>query len=103
MNKNFKGKTLQKELWGIGLDSDDKILLAEIISLAKQPDGCYASDRHFAELLEKTREHANRRIQKLQEQGRIKITKVREGKKWKRTIEFKSLVESNNLLPPKES
>jgi hypothetical protein len=102
MNKNFNGKTLSKNYWGIGLDSSDKILLDEIISLGKQPDGCYASDDHFSELLEETRVNTNRRIQRLKKQGRIFVTRVREGKKWKRTIKFISLVESNKMLHTNE-
>jgi biotin operon repressor len=100
MNKNFNGKTLSKKYWGIGLDSADKILLDEIISLGNQRDGCYASDEHFAELLEETRVNINRRIQKLKKQGRIFVTRVRNGKKWKRTIKFISLVESKKLIHP---
>ena len=71
MNKKFNGKMLPKELWGKGLDSSDKILMDEIISLCKQPGGCYAGDEHFSELIEESIRNVNRRIQKLKEQGRI--------------------------------
>ena len=59
MNKKFNGKVLPKELWGKGLDSSDKILMDEIISLWKQLGGCYAGDEHFSELLEETPRNVN--------------------------------------------
>jgi len=95
MKKNFNGKVLSKELWGRGLDSSDKILLQEIIDLNKQPGGCYAGDKHFADLLEESIVNVNRRIQKLKKSGRIFCTTTRDGKRCKRVIKFRSYVGSD--------
>ena len=90
MRNNFNGKLLGKELWGKGLDSSDKILLDEIIQLGKQSGGCYATDEHFAELLEESLKTVSRRIQALKKAGRIFVTTKQVGKKSKRIIKFLS-------------
>lgn len=77
---------LEIGLWGNGLDSDEKILFSEIITLCSLPEGCHASDKHFAELLECDRKTANRKIQKLKKRGIVTITKIRKGKTYERII-----------------
>jgi hypothetical protein len=98
MRNNFNGKVLGKDLWGKGLDSSDKILIDEIIQLGKQSGGCYATDEHFAELLEESLKTVSRRIQKLKKSGRIFVTTKQQGKKSNRTIKFISY-SAKEILP----
>jgi hypothetical protein len=52
---------------------DEKFVLAEIIALSKLPKGCIASDSHFAELINKSRQSANQLIKRLQSKGYLDL------------------------------
>lgn len=75
------------------LTSDEKFILAEIVSLDKRPRGCIASDNHFAEIINKKRQTTNGIIKKLESKGLIHI-EVRPGvgKKTKPTANFWELI-----------
>lgn len=77
------------------LTSDEKIILAEIVSLDKRPRGCIASDNHFAEIINKKRQTTNGIVKKLEAKGLIHI-EVRPGvgKKTKPTANFWELIKS---------
>jgi len=61
------------------LNAANKIIYAEIISLAKLENGCYASDEHFGQLVSLTRTTALKRISKLVKLGYL-IKKTVPGK-----------------------
>lgn len=92
--KKFKGVWLESKLWGIGLDSDSKILYQKIKELCQQPEGCYASDEYLSFYIENCRISTNEKVKKLEKLGLINTIKIREGKKWKRKI---TIVESSHL------
>lgn len=50
MNRDFKGIWIPKEIWlDMRLNALDKIILAEVDSLDKGEEGCYASNQYIAE------------------------------------------------------
>ncbi|WP_439651556.1 helix-turn-helix domain-containing protein [Mariniradius sediminis] len=72
-NLNRKGIWIPLDiLENTTLDSTNKILLSEILSLTKLPDHCFASNKYFGELLGLTRSSVSKRISFLQEKGFIK-------------------------------
>ncbi len=75
------------------LTCDEKFILAEIVSLDKRPRGCTASDNHFAEIINKTRQTTNGIIKNLEFKGFIHI-EVRPGvgKKTKPAANFWELI-----------
>ena len=75
------------------LTCDEKFILAEILSLDKRPRGCTASDNHFAEIINKTRQTTNGIIKNLEFKGFIHI-EVRPGvgKKTKPAANFWELI-----------
>jgi hypothetical protein len=58
------------------LNSDEKLILAEIMALSKLPNGCIASDKHFAKIINKTRQTANGIVKKFEKIGYITITVI---------------------------
>lgn len=83
MDKNYKRKGIwiPKELIEISeLDWIDKVLLTEILQLAKLSDGCIASNDHFAQLLGMNKSAASRRITKLKRLGFITSKNVYKNK-----------------------
>jgi hypothetical protein len=60
------------------LTSDEKLILAEIVSLDKLRNGCTAGDNHFAKIINKTRQTTNGIIKKLETKGLLEI-KVKPG------------------------
>ena len=75
------------------LDSDNKLILAEIHSLSKLRNGCTASDSHFAKLINKKRSAVNGRMKKLEKLGFISIEVIRgKGKKTRLTKSFWDLI-----------
>lgn len=75
------------------LTSDEKFILAEILSLDKRPRGCNASDNHFAEIINKTRQTTNGIIKNLESKGLIQIeVKPGVGKKTKPSANFWELI-----------
>ena len=50
MNRDFKGIWIPKEIWlDTRLNALDKIILAEVDSLNKGDNGCYASNQYIAD------------------------------------------------------
>jgi hypothetical protein len=83
MNNNGtrKGIWIPNELMEISeLDWVDMVLLTEIIQLAKLPDGCIASNEHFAQLLRMNKSAASRRITKLKKLGYLTCKNVYKNK-----------------------
>jgi hypothetical protein len=75
------------------LTSDEKFILAEIVSLDKRPRGCTASDNHFAEIINKKRQTTNGIIKNLEAKGYINIeVKPGVGKKTKPSVNFWELI-----------
>lgn len=62
------------------LDSSDKILLSEIYSLINLPNGCFAPNKYFRDLLGITSGAASKRITALKEKGYIETKNVYDNK-----------------------
>lgn len=76
--------------------SDEKIILAEIISLDKLRNRCIASDNHFAKIINKSRTTTNGIIKKLESKGFITIeVKQGIGKTTKPVENFWELIKSH--------
>lgn len=72
-NSKRKGIWIPLEILGNNsLDPTNKILLSEILSLTELPDGCFASNQYFAELLGLTKSSVSKRISSLEKIGYIK-------------------------------
>jgi DNA-binding Lrp family transcriptional regulator len=80
-------------LFNLKLTSDEKLILAEIVSLNKLRNGCTASDNHFAKMINKSRQTTNGIIKKLESKGLLNIN-VRPGigKKTKLADNFWELI-----------
>ena len=72
--------------------SDEKLILAEIVSLDKLRNGCTASDEHFEVFVNKSRQTINGIVKKFEKKGLLTITKKGKGKKTKLTSEFWNLI-----------
>jgi hypothetical protein len=57
----------------------DKLILAEIYSLANEEGWCYPSNKHFAETLNISERYARERIEKIRERGYINIVFTENG------------------------
>ena len=62
------------------LDSSDKILLSEIYSLINLPNGCFAPNKYFGDLLNITSGAASKRITALKEKGYIETKNIYDNK-----------------------
>ena len=82
-------------LFNLNLTSDEKLILAEIVSLNNLRNGCTASDNHFARIINKTRQRTNGIIKKLESRGFLHLS-VRPGvgKKTKPVDNFWELINS---------
>ncbi len=60
-------------LFNANLTSDEKLILAEMVSLNNLQNGCFASDNHFAKIINKSRQSVNGIIKKLERKGLISI------------------------------
>lgn len=71
MNRDFKGVWIPKEIWLCEkLNLQEKVLLVEINSL-DQEDGCFASNKHFADFLGISKTQVSKYITKLEDKGLI--------------------------------
>ncbi|MCH7410183.1 helix-turn-helix domain-containing protein [Belliella sp. DSM 111904] len=76
-NSKRKGIWIPLEILGNNnLDPTNKILLAEILSLTELPEGCFASNQYFAELLGLTKSSVSKRISSLQILGYINTDNI---------------------------
>ena len=55
------------------LNQSQKFLLAEIEQLSQLDNGCYASNKHFSDLIGITKENVSRNINELQKMGYIEV------------------------------
>jgi hypothetical protein len=80
-------------LFNSNFTSDEKLILAEMVSLSSLPKGCVAGDNHFAKLINKSRPTTNGIIKNLQARGYITlIVKKGIGKTTKLVDNFWGLV-----------
>lgn len=76
-NSKRKGIWIPLEILGNNnLDPTNKILLSEILSLTELPEGCFASNQYFAELLGLTKSSVSKRISSLQTLGYINTDNI---------------------------
>jgi len=84
------------------LDSTDKLLLSEIYSLCKLPEGCIASDNHFAKIVGIKRPAVNKRINDLKKLGYINTCNQFKEKLCVGRIITKSSSQKKHTIVPKE-
>ena len=72
--------------------SDEKLILAEIVSLTKLKYGCTAADEHFMEIINKSRPTVNGIVKKFEKVGLLIITKKGKGKITKLATNFQELL-----------
>lgn len=78
--------------------SDEKLVLAEIVALCQLKNGCTASDEHFTEIINKSRQTVNGIMKKFERQGLIVLdVKKGVGKRTKLASNFEELL----MLPVK--
>jgi hypothetical protein len=72
--RDFKGVWIPREIWlSAELSLMEKVLFVEIHSLDNE-DGCYASNRYFAEFFEIGERQVSRYVASLKEKGYITVT-----------------------------
>ena len=59
-------------IWTMDLSTSEKVILAEVVSLHQQPAGCFASNRHFADLCRISVSAARKALTRLDERGLIR-------------------------------
>ena len=91
MNRDFKGIWIPKEIWlNTDLTVMEKLFLVEIDSLDNER-GCFASNAHFSELFQLSKNRCGEIIKALKKKNYVKITYLREGKQVKsRTVKMVS-------------
>lgn len=73
-DRDFKGVFIPKAIWlNKNLNLTDKAVLVEIDSLDNGEDGCWASNKHFAQMLGCTERQASASISKLVKMGYVKV------------------------------
>ena len=79
--RQFRGIWIPKEIWfEENLTIQEKIMMLEIDSLEDEVKGCYASNQHFAKLMQVQNQRVSKILQTLQEKGYITMTYIRENK-----------------------
>ena len=85
--RKFKGVWIPKEIWEEkSLSILEKVMLIEIDSLEDEEDGCYASNKYFANFFKLTNGRISQIINCLQQKGYIKIEYQYNGKEIERRI-----------------
>jgi hypothetical protein len=80
MERNFKGIWIPKEVWlSKDLTTIEKLFLVEIDSLDNK-DGCFASNKYFAEFFGISKGRCTQIIKSLESKMFVNITLIREGK-----------------------
>ena len=73
-DRDFKGVWIPKEIWlNSALNITDKAILIEIDSLDNGEEGCWAGNKHFAEMLGCTERQASASIAKLVSMNFVKV------------------------------
>lgn len=78
MQRDFKGIWIPKEIWlSKTLTLQEKMFLVEIDSLDNE-NGCYASNNHFAEFFNLSKNRCSEVIKSLEKKGYISVEYIRE-------------------------
>lgn len=86
MERNFKGIWIPKEIWeNQSLSILEKVFLVEIDSLDNK-DGCYASNKYFAEFFKISRSRCTQIIKSLKDQKLITVKNFYTGKSVSRRL-----------------
>lgn len=86
MERDFKGVWIPKEVWlSKDLSLQEKVFLVEIDSLDNE-DGCFASNRHFADFFNISLGRSSQIINSLEKKGYITIKYDRKGKEIQQRI-----------------
>lgn len=86
MNRDFKGIWISKDIWlSKDLSLQEKLFLCEINSLDCE-QGCFASNAHFSEFFELSKNRCTEVIKSLEKKGFITIKLIREGKRISKRI-----------------
>jgi DNA-binding Lrp family transcriptional regulator len=82
--RDFKGVWIPKEIWlAKDITPMEKMLLAEIDSFSSKGE-CFASNKHFSELLNVSPNWCSEKIKSLQQKGWIEIEYEMDGKQYKK-------------------
>ncbi len=77
MNRDFRGIWIPKEIWlNKDLSTNEKVLLAEIESLGGSSDGCFASNKYFADFFGLSKDRISRLVSGLKDKGYITVELV---------------------------
>lgn len=81
MDRQFRGIWIPKEIWlEENLSILEKIILVEIDSLEDEKQGCFASNKHFADFFKLSNGRISQIINNLKEKGYISISYEYNGK-----------------------
>jgi len=79
--RKFKGIWIPREIWITDeLSLQEKVVLVEIDSLDDEENGCYASNKYFADFFKLTNGRVSQIINQLQKKGYLDITYNYKGK-----------------------
>ena len=80
MTRDFKGIWIPKEIWlNKSLTMMEKLFFIEIDSL-DNAHGCFASNAHFSEMFELSKNRCTEIIKSLEKKGFLSVELLREGK-----------------------
>lgn len=96
-DRDFKGVFIPKEIWlNSDLNLTDKAVLIEIDSLDNGEDGCYASNKHFSEMLGCTERQASASVTKLIKMGFVKVIRFDGRTRYLRSLMKEKCVEQDH-------
>lgn len=96
-DRDFKGVFIPKEIWlNSDLNLTDKAVLVEIDSLDNGEDGCYASNKHFSEMLGCTERQASASVTKLIKMGFVKVIRFDGRTRYLRSLMAEKCVEQDH-------
>ena len=76
MERDFKGVWITRTIWTDDrLSALEKVILAEVYSLDKGEEGCYASNKYLAEFCQCSETKVSLAVSKLIEMGYLKVAK----------------------------
>ena len=105
--RGFEGVWIPKEIWlAEDLNWIEKVLLKEITSLAAAEEGCFASNKHFAEFFGVTNRTISARISSLRAKGYIAVadrTASGGGRRMRPTGKLPSTPRNKSSTPPEET
>lgn len=96
-DRDFKGVFIPKEIWlNSDLNLTDKAVLVEIDSLDNGKDGCYASNKHFSEMLGCTERQASASVTKLIKMGFVEVIRFDGRTRYLRSLMKEKCVEQDH-------